>query len=149
MVLKGAPTVTASPDGVATLNPTGNPGLATAGTGDVLTGVIAGLAPQGLGPYDAARLGVYVHGMAGDLVAEARGQHGLNAGDVLEESPRRCSSSSESRRRARTPLAGVPKVRVQGSDERLARRVAKTSVARSDEDTRQLVFSDLAIERGA
>jgi NAD(P)H-hydrate epimerase len=87
VVLKGAPTVTASPDGRATVNPTGNPGMATAGTGDVLTGAIAGLLAQGLAPYDAARLGVYVHGMAGDVAAGERGQQGLAASDVLEALP--------------------------------------------------------------
>jgi ADP-dependent NAD(P)H-hydrate dehydratase / NAD(P)H-hydrate epimerase len=88
VVLKGAPTVIASPDGAITVNPTGNPGMATAGMGDVLTGVIAALIAQGLTPYDAARLGVYVHGMAGDLVASERGPQGMVAGDVAEAMPR-------------------------------------------------------------
>ena len=69
------------------MTPTGNPGLATAGTGDVLCGVIAALVGQGLAPYDAARLGVYAHGMAGDLAAAALGQQGMCAGDVIEELP--------------------------------------------------------------
>jgi NAD(P)H-hydrate epimerase len=88
VVLKGAPTVTASATGTATVNPTGNPGLATAGTGDVLTGTIAALLAQGLAPYDAARLGVYLHGLAGDLAAAEKGQAGLIAGDVIEQLPR-------------------------------------------------------------
>jgi NAD(P)H-hydrate epimerase len=88
VVLKGAPTVTASPEGEATVNPTGNPGMATAGTGDVLTGAIAALLAQGLAPYDAARLAVYAHGLAGDLAVSERGQYGLSAGDVLEALPR-------------------------------------------------------------
>jgi NAD(P)H-hydrate epimerase len=87
VVLKGAPTVIASPEGRATVNPTGNPGMATAGTGDVLTGAIAALAAQGLPLYDAARLGVYLHGMAGDLAAGERGQAGLVAGDLLDQLP--------------------------------------------------------------
>ena len=87
VVLKGAPTVTAGPDGRATVNPTGNPGMATVGMGDVLAGVIAALMAQGLTPYDAARLGAYAHGMAGDRVAGEKGQHGLVAGDVVEAMP--------------------------------------------------------------
>lgn len=82
VVMKGAPTVTASPDGRATVNATGNPGLATAGTGDVLTGVIAGFVAQGLPPYDAARLGVFVHGLAADLAHASVGTLSLVAGDV-------------------------------------------------------------------
>jgi len=87
VVLKGAPTVTASPDGRATVNPTGNPGMATAGMGDVLTGVIAALIGQGLGVYDAARLGAYLHGLAGDQAAARLGQHGLGASDAIEALP--------------------------------------------------------------
>jgi NAD(P)H-hydrate epimerase len=87
VVLKGAPTVVASPAGAVTVNPTGNPGMAALGMGDVLTGVIAALLGQGLSPYDAARLGAYVHGMAGDIVEGEKGQHGLTAGDVVEAVP--------------------------------------------------------------
>ena len=87
VVLKGAPTVTASPTGHTTVNGSGNPGLATAGTGDVLCGVIAAFVAQGLTAYDAARLGVFVHGRAADRIAAARGQLGMSAGDVLEEIP--------------------------------------------------------------
>ena len=69
------------------VNGTGNPGMATGGTGDVLTGVIAGLIAQGLAPFDAACLGVYVHGLAGDLAARKLGQVGLIATDLLNFLP--------------------------------------------------------------
>lgn len=82
VVLKGHGTVIT--DGKQTfINPTGNPGMATGGTGDVLTGVIAALTGQGISPLDAARLGVYMHGYAGDLAAADVGQVGLVASDVV------------------------------------------------------------------
>ncbi len=87
LVLKGGPTVTASADGRVIINSTGNAGMATAGTGDVLTGVVAGLLAQGLEAADAAVAGVFVHGAAGDRAAERRGQHGLIATDLLDEVP--------------------------------------------------------------
>jgi NAD(P)H-hydrate epimerase len=87
LVLKGAPTVTAAPDGRATVNSTGNPGMATAGTGDVLAGAIGALVASGLPPYDAARLGVFVHGLAGDQAAREIGPVGLAAGDVSDRLP--------------------------------------------------------------
>ena len=87
LVLKGAATLVASPCGRVSVNPTGNPGMATAGSGDVLTGVIAALAGQGLRTWDAARLGVYLHGLAGDLGAEVMGPHSLVAGDLIDHLP--------------------------------------------------------------
>lgn len=87
LVLKGAPTITASPSGEVYLNSTGNAGMATAGMGDVLTGAIAGLLAQGLNPVDAAILGVYVHGLAADIAAEKIGESGIIAGDVLRRLP--------------------------------------------------------------
>jgi NAD(P)H-hydrate epimerase len=87
LLVKGAPTAVASPDGRVTVNPTGNPGMASAGMGDVLTGAIAGLMAQGVPAYEAACLGAYVHGLAGDVAAGVKGQHGLLAGDVLESLP--------------------------------------------------------------
>jgi ADP-dependent NAD(P)H-hydrate dehydratase / NAD(P)H-hydrate epimerase len=86
VVLKGAPTVIGAPDGTAYLNPTGNPGMATGGSGDVLTGLLAGLVAQGLAPTDAAVLGVYAHGLAGDVAAKEFGR-GLVAGDILRAIP--------------------------------------------------------------
>jgi len=85
LVLKGAPTVTAAPDGRAAVNATGNPGMASAGMGDVLTGVILGLLGQGLDAYDAARLGVYLHGLAADRVADRLGVEILKASEVERE----------------------------------------------------------------
>jgi len=87
VVLKGAGTVIASPDGEVYINSTGNPGMATGGTGDVLTGMIGSLLAQGYGPTQAACLGVYLHGLAGDLAAEEKGEAGMIAGDVIEKIP--------------------------------------------------------------
>jgi hydroxyethylthiazole kinase-like uncharacterized protein yjeF len=87
VVLKGAGTVVAAPDGRAWINPTGSAGMATGGTGDVLTGAIVGLLAQGLAPLDAARAGVYLHGMAGELAVAAIGDAGTIAGDLLPRLP--------------------------------------------------------------
>jgi NAD(P)H-hydrate epimerase len=87
LVLKGAPTVIADPHGMAYLNSTGNPGMASGGVGDVLTGIIAGFLSQGLDAVEAAILGVYVHGLAGDLAAAAQGEAGMLAGDILQQLP--------------------------------------------------------------
>ncbi len=82
IVLKGAFTCVASPDGICRFNATGNPGMATGGSGDVLTGILTGLLAQGYPPVDAAVLGVYLHGLAGDLAARALGEEALVAGDL-------------------------------------------------------------------
>ena len=87
VVLKGARSVVAAPDGTVSLNPTGNPGMGTGGTGDVLSGVLGALLAQGMEPLEAARLGVYVHGLAGDRVAAAHGDMGLVAGDLAAALP--------------------------------------------------------------
>ncbi|NLW07411.1 MAG: NAD(P)H-hydrate dehydratase, partial [Clostridia bacterium] len=87
VLLKGARTIIAWPDGQVFINPSGNPGMATAGSGDVLTGIIAGLIAQGLQPGIAAALGAYIHGMAGDEAAKHKGEYALMAGDLLEYLP--------------------------------------------------------------
>ena len=74
-------------DGSVRVNPTGNPGMATGGTGDVLTGLIAGLLAQGMDALDAAVLGVYLHGLAGDLAASRLGEMALAANDLIEILP--------------------------------------------------------------
>ncbi|MBI1953675.1 MAG: NAD(P)H-hydrate dehydratase [Candidatus Omnitrophica bacterium] len=86
-VLKGHQTVTASPAGKTCVNKTGNPGMATAGMGDLLTGIIAALMGQGIAPFEAAKAGVRLHGLAGDLAARGVGQVSLVAGDVLAALP--------------------------------------------------------------
>jgi len=86
VVLKGHRTVITDGERTET-NETGNPGMATGGSGDVLTGVIAGLLAGGMAPFDAARLGAHVHGLAGDIAAEKVGQTSLVAGDVLRHLP--------------------------------------------------------------
>jgi len=87
LVLKGAPTVTATPDGEAFINSTGNPGMAKAGTGDVLTGMISALLAQSLTPRDASVLGVYMHGHTGDIMAAKKGKHSLMASDIINAIP--------------------------------------------------------------
>ncbi|HSW74910.1 MAG TPA: NAD(P)H-hydrate dehydratase [Candidatus Saccharimonadales bacterium] len=84
LVLKGYHSIVAHPSGNHYENPTGNPGLATAGTGDVLSGVIAGLLAQGVNIAQAAEAGTYVHGLAGDLAAAVKTQPGMIASDVIE-----------------------------------------------------------------
>lgn len=87
LLLKGARTLIADPLGQVRINPTGNVGLATAGSGDVLTGLIGGLLAQGLNPFDAASLGAWLHGSAADLLAAQIGPAGLMATDLLNEIP--------------------------------------------------------------
>ncbi len=87
VVLKGSPTITASPSGTAYMNSTGNPGMATAGSGDVLTGLIAGLLAQGMGGTEAAYSGVLLHGLAGDLAARKYGERSIMAMDILDHLP--------------------------------------------------------------
>jgi NAD(P)H-hydrate epimerase len=84
VVLKGAFTTISTPSGKLYFNSTGNPGMATAGSGDVLTGIILGLLAQGFSSENAAVCGVYIHGLAGSLAAEAISQPALIAGDVVD-----------------------------------------------------------------
>jgi NAD(P)H-hydrate epimerase len=83
ILLKGAHTAVACPDGTLWFNTTGNPGMATGGSGDVLTGILTGLLAQGYAPADAVRIGVYVHGLAGDLAAASLGMHAMIASDLI------------------------------------------------------------------
>jgi NAD(P)H-hydrate epimerase len=87
VVLKGHQTLIADPDGYVRVNPTGNPGMASGGMGDVLGGMIAALLARGIDPFDAATAGVYLHGFAGDLLCEEMGDTGLTANDLAEKLP--------------------------------------------------------------
>ena len=87
LVLKGNKTVVADPFGNLYINTIGNPGMATAGSGDVLCGIITGLIAQGLKASEAAIAGVYLHARCGDRVAEQKGQRGLIAGDMIAALP--------------------------------------------------------------
>ncbi len=84
ILLKGAHTIVANTEGVCFFNSTGNAGMATAGSGDVLTGIITSLVAQGYAPYQASVIGVYLHGLAGDLAAQEVGEATLVAGDIVE-----------------------------------------------------------------
>ncbi|MCZ7581938.1 MAG: NAD(P)H-hydrate dehydratase [Deltaproteobacteria bacterium] len=95
VVLKGARTVVAAPDGRVWINPTGNPGMATAGSGDVLTGVIAGLVPQAGSVLEATLAGTYLHGLAGDHATARLGEKGVTASDILEHVPGAVKELSE------------------------------------------------------
>ncbi len=106
VVLKGARTIVAAEEGL-TINLTGNPGLATAGSGDVLSGVIGALLAQGLAPYAAARLGVYLAGLAGDIAAESLTQYSITAGDNADFLPRAFKKLSEETRKEGKIEAGV------------------------------------------
>ncbi|MBF0203695.1 MAG: NAD(P)H-hydrate dehydratase [Desulfamplus sp.] len=87
VVLKGSSTLIALPDGNVHICPTGNPGMASGGMGDVLTGLIAGLITQGFNPSDAAIAGVYIHGLCGDILAQKRGAFGFVASDIIKIIP--------------------------------------------------------------
>jgi NAD(P)H-hydrate epimerase len=92
VVLKGDKTVIATPEEEIYINPTGNPGMASGGTGDVLTGLIGGLIAQGLPPLEAAKWGVFLHGLAGDRAAQAIGEIPLIASDIIDRIPEALSA---------------------------------------------------------
>lgn len=87
LVLKGNRSVVAAPEGKIYINNTGNPGMATAGCGDVLTGMLAAFLGQGIEPFSASKLAVYLHGLAGDLAAKEKTEHGLIASDIIDKIP--------------------------------------------------------------
>jgi len=87
LILKGARTIIAAPDGQIAINGSGNPGMASGGMGDVLTGVLTALIAQGYEPFAACRVGVFVHGYAADLVSADKGEVGMSAVDVQERLP--------------------------------------------------------------
>jgi NAD(P)H-hydrate epimerase len=86
VVLKGKDSIVTDGE-KCIINETGNSGMASAGSGDVLSGVVAALLAQGMEAFDGAALGVYLHGMAGDIAAQRFGRHGLIAGDILDSLP--------------------------------------------------------------
>ena len=87
VVLKGARTVIATPSGEVSINGSGNPGMASGGMGDVLAGLLTSLIGQGYPPYEACQLGVFVHGLAADIVAREKGEIGITASDIAESLP--------------------------------------------------------------
>lgn len=103
VVLKGAATVSADPNGRVVVNPTGGPALATGGTGDVLTGVVAGFLAQGLDPLESAAAAAYLHGASADRLAERIGSAGLLAAEVAHELP---AAAEALRQRVRGRAAG-------------------------------------------
>lgn len=107
LLLKGARTVTALPDGRVRINGSGNPGLASGGMGDVLTGMIGGLLAQGVSPANAAILGAYLHGRSADRLLERLGDAGMMASDLLREVP---AARRELTLTMRTPGAGTSRL---------------------------------------
>ena len=87
LLLKGSPTIIACPNGNCYLNPTGNHGMATAGSGDVLTGIIGSLLAQGMSAEDAAVCGAFIHGTAGDMAADVLTPRAMIASDIIDSLP--------------------------------------------------------------
>jgi NAD(P)H-hydrate epimerase len=101
VVLKGAASVIGHPDGRVFVNPTGNPGMATGGTGDVLTGIVGALLARGMDEARAMHAGVYLHGAAGDIAAGRVGEESLIASDVIDALPEAFRSLAVARSRRR------------------------------------------------
>lgn len=97
IILKGAYTVVSNPENDTFINTTGNCGMATAGSGDVLSGILSAFIAQGINPFDAAKLSVYVHGLAGDMAKKEKGVLGLIASDIIENIPKAILSLSKNR----------------------------------------------------
>ena len=88
IIIKGHYSLICTPTGRIFINPTGNPGMATAGSGDVLTGILTGLLAQGYTAHEACLLGVYLHGLAGDIACEKLGEESMLASDIINALPR-------------------------------------------------------------
>lgn len=101
VVVKGAYTAIVMPDGEVAFNPTGNAGMATAGSGDTLTGIIVALLAQHYSPQEACKMGVYVHGLAGDMALEKKGSIGLIASDIVDHLPQAWRAIEEEMRKRR------------------------------------------------
>ena len=98
LVLKGHKTIVAGPIGKLYINKTGNPGMSTAGSGDVLTGIIAAFLAQGLSSFEAAKYGVYLHGLAGDLAAKEKTELSLISSDIIDKIPKAVKVSIKDKR---------------------------------------------------
>ena len=133
VVLKGARTIIAAPDGSAAIAPFENPALATGGTGDVLAGAIGSLLAQGLAPFDAARLGVYLHGLAGDAGPRAaRRRRAARVGPARRDRDRPQAAGRHRRAQGRGQAARVRGTRLHDRVERGGRRSARCAAARRD-----------------
>jgi NAD(P)H-hydrate epimerase len=107
VVLKGHRTLTVGPDGTAWVNPTGNPGMATGGTGDILTGMVAGLVAQNPERvFEAVVAAVFLHGLAGDVARDSFGEYSLTAGDLLTALPEAFRRAHESARSMAVQIGG-------------------------------------------
>ena len=93
LILKGNETVIVGSNGKVYVNKTGNPGMASAGSGDCLTGIVGAFLAQGLDCFEAAKYGAYIHGLAGDLAAKEKGELGLIASDIIEKIPQAIKNS--------------------------------------------------------